>query len=370
MSVVTTFETFNRLTEKLLHRIRSEGPIPFRDWMATALYGSEDGYYCRSGRQRWGREGDYRTSPERSSLFGAVFANYIASLYEQMARPTQFKMIECGGGDGKFAFDVLENLMRNDPQMLYSIRYVFDEASRSSIETAHQRLKPFEKSIDWQSLTSLQSINTGVVFANELFDAFPIHRVVRRADGFHEYYVNEVADAFGWVEGPLSSRELLEFCERNLDSVLEDQSLEVNLAIKPWLQSVAETLQRGYVIVVDYGAESEELQNPELRPNGSLRAYRNHQLVDDVLSRPGDCDITSSVDWTHTRTVAQEVGFSCVTFERLDSFLLQEGLLAELQRTLDRIENGAYKTAITVAAREMVLPQSMAAGFQVLILKR
>ena len=60
------------LADALRARIRREGPITFRDWMEAALYDEREGYYCRDDRERWGREGDYRTSPERSPLFAAT----------------------------------------------------------------------------------------------------------------------------------------------------------------------------------------------------------------------------------------------------------------------------------------------------------
>ena len=69
------------LATRLRERIAREGPMTFHDWMEAALYDAEDGYYC-GDRIRWGREGDYRTSPERSDLFAATFARYFAKLHE------------------------------------------------------------------------------------------------------------------------------------------------------------------------------------------------------------------------------------------------------------------------------------------------
>ena len=75
------------LIDRLQERIRSEGPITFHEWMKTALYDPEQGYYCRSDRERWGRHGDYRTSPERSVLFAATFARYFVKLYQDLGSP-------------------------------------------------------------------------------------------------------------------------------------------------------------------------------------------------------------------------------------------------------------------------------------------
>ena len=78
------------LADRLRKRIKRAGPITFRDWMNSALYDPEDGYYCRADLQRWGRAGDYRTSPERSPLFAATFARYFASLYEALNAPSRW----------------------------------------------------------------------------------------------------------------------------------------------------------------------------------------------------------------------------------------------------------------------------------------
>jgi SAM-dependent MidA family methyltransferase len=72
------------LAERLREQIRREGAISFHDWMAAALYDEREGYYRRTDLTRWGRTGDYRTSPERSPLFAATFARYFASLYDEL----------------------------------------------------------------------------------------------------------------------------------------------------------------------------------------------------------------------------------------------------------------------------------------------
>ncbi len=91
------------LTERLHERIRSDGLITFYEWMKTALYDPEQGYYCRPDRERWGRQGDYRTSPERSVLFAATFARYFAKLHQDLGSPASINIVEVGAGAGNFA---------------------------------------------------------------------------------------------------------------------------------------------------------------------------------------------------------------------------------------------------------------------------
>ena len=95
------------LAERLKETIQREGPVTFHDWMKAALYDPAGGYYRRPDLQRWGREGDYRTSPERSELFAATFARYFAKLYSELQQPEDWTIVECGVGNGSFAAGVL-----------------------------------------------------------------------------------------------------------------------------------------------------------------------------------------------------------------------------------------------------------------------
>ena len=133
---------------------------------------------------------------------------------------------------------------------------------------------------------------------------------------------------------------------------------------------VASRLANAFVITVDYGAESVELYDPALRPNGTLRGFRQHEFVDDVLSCPGECDITASVNWTQVKTVGERAGLEVVDFARQDKFLLSAGLLNELEYQLSLAQNEAEKAALTTGAKDMILPGGMASSFQVLVQRR
>jgi SAM-dependent MidA family methyltransferase len=335
------------LAERLREVIRARGPIPFRDWMEAALYDPEFGYYRRSDLQRWGREGDYRTSAERSELFAATFARYFAKLYEELGQPRRWSIVEGGAGDGSFARRVQRALEDGYPRVFEATRYVISEIRNAS--------EPFDQS------------NPCLYFSNELLDAFPVHRLVNEG----ELYVSlDSEDSFTWSVGPHSTPRLSEFLDRHAIKLASGQTIEVNLAIDDWLTSLASQLKRGYVITVDYGAEALELYDPSLRPNGTLRAFSKHGFVDDVLSAPGEYDITSSVNWTQVKATGERLGLQVMEFESQDRFLLEAGLLDELNHRLKQIETQAYQVRLTTDAREMILPGGMASSFQVLVQKR
>ena len=359
------------LAERLRERIQREGDITFHDWMKAALYDPAEGYYQRSDRRRWGREGDYRTSPERSRLFAATFARYFARLYEQLERPVAWTIVECGAGDGSFAADVLDTLATRFPAVLAATRYIVYEVSDDSRQRARERLVEFAGRVQFQSDWDLIAIERGICFSNELLDAFPVHRVIQDAHGLAELYVTVDEDGrFAWTTGPLSTPRLSEFVRAHSLELALGQTIEINLAAEDWLANVACKLTSGFLITVDYGAEAVELYDSQLRPNGTLRAFSRHTFVDDVLAQPGEYDITASVNWTQFKSAGETLGLKSVDFASQDKFLLQAGLLDELEYQLSNAPSEAEKAMLTTGVREMILPGGMAASFQVLVQQR
>jgi SAM-dependent MidA family methyltransferase len=319
--------------------------------MNAALYDEAGGYYKRSDLKRWGREGDYRTSPERSELFAATFARYFAKLYDELQQPSEWTIVEAGGGHGDFAAGVRRTLQEQFPKVFDATRYV-------SIETSRELVK-------------LPPVKAGIFFSNELLDAFPVHRLIQTENELAELYVTlDVNEKFVWSEEPLSTPALLEFCREYAIELESGQIIEINLEIDNWLSSVVSKLESGYLITVDYGAESCDLYDVALRPHGTLRAFSHHGFVDDVLAQPGDYDITSNVNWTQVQRAGARLGVTTVEFAQQDRFLLNAGLLDQLTREMSRRTSEADKLSLSSGAREMILPGGMGSSFQVLVQKR
>jgi SAM-dependent MidA family methyltransferase len=314
--------------------------------MEAALYDPDGGYYTRTDLKRWGREGDYRTSAERSELFAATFARYFARLYEELGRPLEWTIVEGGAGDGSFAQRVLRELEERFPSVFAATHYCVSEFGEKS--------EP-------------NSSGLSLYFSNELLDAFPVHRLTSEG----ELYVTlDSSNNFTWSLGPFSTPHLTEFLEQYSIKLAPRQIIEVNLAVDEWLEGVSAKLKQGYVITIDYGAESSELYDPALRPHGTLRAFSKHGFVDDVLSIPGDYDITSSINWTQVKAAGERLGLQTVEFASQDKFLLHAGLLEVLQERSERALTDSEKLKLATDAREMILPGGMASSFQVLVQKR
>ena len=353
------------LAERLRDRIRREGAITFHDWMQAALYDPDGGYYQRTDRERWGRAGDYRTSPERSVLFAATFARYFARLYDELGTPAVWTVVESGAGAGSFAAGVLETLARQFPAIFEATRYIVCDVSEDALRRARERLVEFGDRVQFHSDWDHIAIEHGVVFSNELLDAFPVHRVAQTDEGLRERYVTiDASGAFAWTDGPLSSVRL------SAVQPAPGQTVEINLEIDDWFARVSSKLANGFVITVDYGAEITELYDARIRPDGTLRGFRQHEFVDDVLTQPGEYDITASVNWTQVKEVGERLGLRVVDFASQDKFLLDAGLLTELEHRLDSGGTEAEKASLTTSAREMILPGGMASRFQVLVQRR
>jgi SAM-dependent MidA family methyltransferase len=361
------------LAARLRERIGREGAITFRDWMEAALYDEQDGYYRRPDLARWGRAGDYRTSPERSRLFASTLARYFAALYEELGRPPALHFIEAGGGAGHFARGLLTALRRDSPQLFDSLQYIFDEVSPDARARAETLLAPFGDRVRFRRMGDSQAPpGAAIVFSNELFDAFPVHRVrVRGGTLFEQYVDTDSSGGFVWTEREPSTPRLAEHFARAGFTLYEGQVAEVNLDAVEWVERAASLVGEGYVVTIDYGDDAANLYGDPQRREGTLRAFSGHALSGDVLANPGGQDLTTTINWTQLLEEGERARLRAVLLERQDKFLLRAGLLEQLELECALHEKDAAEVArLRLDAREMILPGGMAEHFQVLVQKK
>ncbi|MBA3242096.1 MAG: SAM-dependent methyltransferase [Acidobacteria bacterium] len=360
------------LAARLRERIRREGALTFRDWMEAALYDERDGYYRSRDLTRWGRAGDYRTSSERSALFASTLARYFAALYEELGRPRTLHVAEAGGGAGHFAHGLLSALRRDSPHISAALRYVFDDISPDARARAEALLAPFGGSIEFRRIGEIETpLEAAIVFSNELFDAFPIHRVRARGGALFEQYVDvDEGGGFVWTEREPSTLQLSAHFARLGIVLSEGQLAEVNLDAEEWIERLAPLVGEGFVVTVDYGDEAANLYGDPRRREGTLRAFKGHTLSDDVLASPGSQDLTTTVNWTQLRETGERAGLRAVLLERQDRFLLRAGLLEQLEHECALAADEAEVARLRLDAREMILPGGMAEHFQVMVQKK
>jgi len=350
-------------------RIRREGRISFREWMQAALYDRREGYYCRSDLNRQGRAGDYRTAPETSPLFAATFARYFAKLFTELGSPPSWTILEVGAGSGEFARGALSALKSNYPDTFSATRYLIDEVSPDCRTRAALSLSEFSDRVEVLRICEItKPLANLIIFSNELIDAFAVHRVTIRNGLLRELCVGADEAGFVWVECEPDG-ELREYCERASMKLAEGQTAEINLEAEAFVSRAASLIKNGYVITVDYGQERRELLDPAERNDGTLRGFYRHQLISDVLSQPGEVDLTTTIDWTQIKEAGKRTQLETVRFQQLDQFLLAEGLLEELEESAARLSD-SETLRLRTKSREMIMPHGLAGYFQVLVQKK
>jgi len=269
----------------LRDEIASRGPLRFDRFMDLALYHPALGYY---GRQRdpFGKEGDYYTAEQLQPVFGILIATAIRSFRSELDDPKEFTVVELGAG------------RREMSEAFRDFRYIpIDVATNNWPERF-----------------------TGVVFANEFFDALPVRRFVRTGDEYNESLVGWEKDrGFFFVNGAKASGHALEYLDRYAES---REIVEWNERADRMLIDIARRLERGFLIAIDYGyAKAEAIRFPQ----GTLMSYRHHQAIEDVLRNPGEQDITAHIAFDALIEVAERSGMELVRLESLAQFLLRTG---------------------------------------------
>jgi len=287
--------------------IEEQGPISFARFMHLALYHPEHGYYS-SGRCAIGRTGDYFTNVSVGPLFGELLAAQFAEIWERLSKIDDFLIVEQGAHDGHFAHDVLESAQQCAPEFFAALRYRIVEPFPALQERQSRTLELFRDKVEWHA--SLQPF-VGVHFSNELLDAMP----VRLISGGMEKLVDLQGDRFVLVECPLS--QAATGCE------VPEQQRAFNQAALDWIDSVAASLERGYVIVIDYGHCGDEFER-------AVQVRAQHQNLNSPFEQIGHADITMHVDWSSIVERAQANGFRIAGFTDQHHFLT--GIISELGR--------------------------------------
>ena len=321
--------------------------ITFARFMERALYEPDLGYYRRPA-DRPTDAGDFLTAPETHPIFGWTLARRIERMWTELGRPSPFHLIEHGSGSGTLGLSILEGLRRHDTpdtpdtprspdakDLLEAIRF-------TPIESNPYRQVDLIRRFEEAGLARLlQAAGSrpdepvpvaGVILANEVLDALPVHRIVVRGGRLLELFVTW-REGFVEVAGQPSRADLaLRLAEDGLTpaDLADGQVGEICLGLAPWLMEAVARIARGYVIVIDYGYEAAELYGPP-HLAGTLLGYRGHRVVADPLDQVGLTDLTAHVDFTALRVLGERRGLRSAALTTQSEFLVAAGLEAELR---------------------------------------
>jgi SAM-dependent MidA family methyltransferase len=336
--------------------------------METALYDPAHGYYA-SATRRSGRGGDFYTSVDVGPLFGAVLASFFDRLWRLVLggagahgrSPAHLTLVEAGAGDGRLMRDVLDALDREAPACHAAVEAVLVERSAPA-RARHAAVLGPQASKLTASLAALPGGIEGIVFANEILDAMPVHRLRFTAGGVEEAYVTETGGRLALRFGPPSTPALSQYVARLARRPPPGTIADVSLAASEWTRGACRALRRGVLIIVDYGGELAHLIAGD-HARGTLRSYRRHQVDPTAgaeapespawLLDPGQRDLTAHVDFTAVRDAAVEEGCQVLPLVDQTRFLLQAGLAERLAAA-----GGDDRASIRfrLAAKSLVLP--------------
>jgi SAM-dependent MidA family methyltransferase len=263
--------------------IETSGPMQFSRFMCLALYHPDHGYYRR--RDPFGRRGDFYTAEQLQPVFGRLMRRVVDGLADELQCPADtITVVELGAGRGEMA------------EAFARYRYIPVDISYGEMPARF----------------------TGIVFLNEFFDALPVDVVVSRSGQILERRVGYEAGRFVWADGPPATEDAVSrWAHLEEGAIREVQTHRVR-----WLERISTALEKGFILTIDYGYADEELAR---FPEGSLMSYRRHQALGEVLTDPGERDITAHVSFSDLQRAGAAAGLETIQFEPLRATLLRAG---------------------------------------------
>jgi len=328
--------------------------LPFARYMELALYEPQLGYYA-AGAAQLGRSGDFVTAPELSPLFGRSLARQLAALL----RPGD-AVLEFGAGSGALAAQLCDELAALGAG---APPYLILETSRGLRERQRGRLGSRAQWID-----RLPERFHGVMLANEVADAMPVHALAWTRDGIAE-------------RGVCVNEGRLAWCERNAEGAVAARAREIEIELPPsgryeselalaapaWLRALGAALERGAILVIDYGFPRREYYHPQ-RSMGTLMCHYRHRAHGNPFLYPGLQDITAHVDFSALARAADESGLEVLGYAGLAQFLVNCGI-ADILGAEDATDVARY-APLAASAQLLLSPAEMGELFKVLAVGR
>ena len=353
----------NRLRQKIEQEIRERGRIPFSRYMELCLYDPELGYYSRNAQQ-FGKAGDFYTSSDVHAVFGRLLARQFDEMWRALGSPEHIKMVEVGPGRGLFAQDVLDWSGKKFPDFFRALRYVLVERSAALRERISEKLArhiecgKVELTAQWPP--SQSPVAPLIIFANEFFDALPIE--ILSASGSLRIDARDGHFVETWAP---SSAEELDFLDRYSIHPESNERVEAPIAALQFMDRIAASIERGFLIAIDYGYTREEQLAG--RHRGTLKAIRQHSISANPYEAPGEQDITADVNFTALAAAAEKRGMQTHKLVTQSHFLLGIGEANQFADAFEEARLPQERAKVALQLKHLVTPAGMGERFQVLI---
>ena len=381
------------LRERIEQEIRQRGPITFSRYMELCLYDAELGYYARHAGQ-FGKAGDFYTSSDVHAVFGRLLARQFEEMWRLLGSPEQIEILELGPGRGLFAQDVLDWSEKKFPNFFHTLHYKLMESSQALRERLQQTLKMHLQSgraslssspsaakaaqennlliaalkrcaTQNQTVSACRTMPSPVpaatiVFANEFFDALPVEVVSSKGELRIDFRNGQFLEA--WAP---ASNEEFEFRDRYSVHPEPGERVEIPLLAQQYMRNVAQSLERGFVIVIDYGyTRNEQLAG---RHRGTVMTYRQHSAGSNPYEAPGEQDITSHVNFTALAAIAEQHGMHTHKLLTQSQFLMGIGEANQFADAFAECRLPQEKAKVALQVKHLVTPAGTGETFHVLV---
>ena len=371
----------------LQQEIRTRGPLPFARFMELCLCHPQFGYY-NTDRPKLGKSGDFYTSAHVAPVFARILARHWEASWQRLGRPARFDLVELGPGDGSLAAELLSWVQKRYPEFFAALRYTGVERSARLRGRVEEQLREFAGRA---RITSEFPVGKGeaaagicgCVFANEFFDALPVHILVWRKGRWRERMVGLKRERLVWVEKDPSLSGLAQqanlyfdpsFAMHDLpdgppDGRPDGWTAEIRPQAAEWMTRIGGRVAQGEVLIIDYGYTIDQWRAGRF-PEGSALAYRGHQVSEDLLGRPGDQDLTAHVNFTELAEAGTASGLRIVSLESQARFLLNVGEADQFADVFADCASEAERQRRARLLKTLILPQGMGEAFRVLRMEK
>ena len=337
--------------------------MTFRDYMEWSLLDPDIGYYTH--RAKIGFSGsDFVTAPEVSPVFSLLIAEQVVELDGYLGNPEKFYLIEAGPGNGTLMRSILTYMKLIEPHLFDRVCPVMIEASPFLKQHQEKQLSGLllKNPPVWLDITSLPAEKMeGVILGNEFLDALPAHWIKSINGELMEVYVEiETDGVVRQTHKPLLNPEIRQYFNWVGVRLPDGCETEVSLSAISMLEKLDSIMRRGFMLWIDYGDSSSEKYSKR-RNRGTLRGFKDHQLIDQVLAHPpGSIDLTAHVDFTGVLKRLLELGHRLEGYSDQMSYLIALGIEQVL-------EENQLSESEALAASTLVHPLQMGRIFKVLL---
>ena len=379
------------LREKIECEIREHGRMPFSRYMELCLYDPELGYYSRNAEQ-FGKAGDFYTSSDVHAVFGRLLARQFEEMWRALDSPEQIEILELGPGRGLFANDVLDWSKKKFPYFFHALHYSLAERSPSLQVRLRHTLNGFlesEKSSvicdrtpatirgrDQHGKGTALAVPNNValhralapevpliIFANEFFDALPVEVLSSQGQLHIEVHDGRLRET--WYRPSPEALELLDHYSVHPEP---GERVEVALISQDYMAKAAALMQRGFVIIIDYGyTRDEQLAG---RHRGTLTAYRQHSVSASPYEAPGEQDITAHVNCTALAAAGEQNGLRIQPLLTQSQFLMGIGQQNQFVDAFAECRLPQERAKVALQLKHLVTPAGMGESFYVLVASR